>query len=860
MLKALFEWLDGHYDSYWILAFGPTLLLGAVICGALRGETSVGPAPKRGIHRWDALVLFVFLFAWRWPFLLIATELNPDESQFISGAITLAHDPVFWRSVDGSTSGPLNFYVLLPLHWLGLSLDYFTARLIGLLLVGGALYCCHLALARHFGRAAAWVGLLPAVMFFATTTHPDLIHYSSEHLPLFLIGVAIWLLASRAEGDRVRLWIACLSAGAAPWAKLQAAPLSLVLIGWGVWQVWRESPADRSGRLFRLIGVGLAAAGPTLLIVSIIFATGQAETAMRRYGLHNISYVGSARPLMGVLREMVHLAYLEGQLALLILTGVAMLLSALAFLVIRRVRPPAILVVGGLLTMAAVLAILAPRREFLHYGLLLPVPFTLFIGAAIGVWLGQIETARVRLCLAGALLLAGGLLPITIRARQPVPNAFGQFAYDWRHPSTQTAMIARALSGKNDSLGVWGWACNLHVETGLRQATRDSNTNWAILPNTQRDYFRAFYLSDLERTRPAVFVDAVGPGAFAFDTRLAQGHEIFPELKEFIRRNYSLVTDLGTARVFARNDLATLKALDQSQLKQILAQGRPFRLAGTPPPITPADMLVKKNIHLRQVLFLAAPSRVEWPLDAEVREVAIEYGFDPTAYAQGGSNGAELVMELANETAIWPVYRCMLDPMRRPGDRGPQAALVTLPPFPAGTRLVVRTDPGEFGDNAWDWVYLGDLQLRRSVNFIAKQFPGFNRIPDRADGVNTAFFEEAGRRCLQLHAPGSVAYLLKGDERELRFEYGFRPGAYSQGGRTDGAVFRVELKHAGQPDRILFERRLQPVERESDQGNQQIDLLLPALVHGDQLTLRIDPGPAGNISWDWTYITNLILQ
>jgi len=30
-----------------------------------------------------------------------AAQLNPDESQLIAGALTLRHDSVFWRSVDG---------------------------------------------------------------------------------------------------------------------------------------------------------------------------------------------------------------------------------------------------------------------------------------------------------------------------------------------------------------------------------------------------------------------------------------------------------------------------------------------------------------------------------------------------------------------------------------------------------------------------------------------------------------------------------------------------------------------------------------------------------------------------------------
>ena len=202
MLKMLFTWLDAHHGAYWAIALGPTLLLGGWILSAGKQEAR-GPVTPRPLLIWlDAIILFLFLFAWRWPFLLVANEFNPDESQLIAGAITLSHDPIFWRSVDGTTSGPLNFYVLLPLHWLGLPLDYFTARLTGLLLIGGALFACHRALANAFGRAPAWLSILPATAFFATVTHTDLIHFSTEHLPLFLMGLCFWLLTQRPTGGR----------------------------------------------------------------------------------------------------------------------------------------------------------------------------------------------------------------------------------------------------------------------------------------------------------------------------------------------------------------------------------------------------------------------------------------------------------------------------------------------------------------------------------------------------------------------------------------------------------------------------------------------------------------------------------
>ena len=119
MLKFIFEWLDLHPGSYWILALAPTLLLVARLVVLIAREFRGPEVPPRGAAWRDALVLFLFLLAWRWPFLLAANEFNPDESQLTAGAMTLAHDPVFWRAVDGGSSGPLNFYFLVPWRWLG---------------------------------------------------------------------------------------------------------------------------------------------------------------------------------------------------------------------------------------------------------------------------------------------------------------------------------------------------------------------------------------------------------------------------------------------------------------------------------------------------------------------------------------------------------------------------------------------------------------------------------------------------------------------------------------------------------------------------------------------------------------------
>ena len=329
MLKALFDWLDGHPASYWCLALGVTiLLLGWIVARCWR--ESAAPSAELSRPDWrDYLVLFLFVLAWRWPFLAVAGDYNPDESQQIAGALTLAHDPVFWRSVDGNTSGPLNFYVLVPLRWVGLPLDYFTARLAGLCFVAGALACCLRALAERFGRAAAWLGVVAAAAFFATTTSTDLIHYSTEHFPLLVAAAAIACLAGRHDGDRRRLWSGCFLAGCLPLTKLQAAPIGLAIFCWGLGQIFREGRPGRGSRAASATAVALV---PGLLVVTMVLVTGETEAAVRRFFLHNISYVGEDNALRTAWFEMAGLAKADGRFPLLLWTVLGGTLAAGIFL------------------------------------------------------------------------------------------------------------------------------------------------------------------------------------------------------------------------------------------------------------------------------------------------------------------------------------------------------------------------------------------------------------------------------------------------------------------------------------------------------------------------------------------------
>src|SRR5262249_41039179 len=143
---------------------------------------------------------------------------------------------------------------------------YFLSRLTGNILLLGALFLTG-RLVRDTSRAAEPLVVLPLVSAYAWSRAPDMQHASTELLAVFLIALALVLYCTGSR-SRGRLWVAALAMGAAPWAKLQAAPMAGVLIAAAVAV---ETARGTSGRAFVVI---VGAVAPTLLIAVGLTLTG----------------------------------------------------------------------------------------------------------------------------------------------------------------------------------------------------------------------------------------------------------------------------------------------------------------------------------------------------------------------------------------------------------------------------------------------------------------------------------------------------------------------------------------------------------------------------------------------------------
>jgi hypothetical protein len=126
--------------------------------------------------------------------------------------------------------------------------------------------------------------------------------------------------------------------------------------------------------------------------------------------------------------------------------------------------------------------------------------------------------------------------------------------------STQCAacQLVNRFAKPGDLVTVWGWEPYLYVLTGTLPASREPQTPYQIsFGGPQLNYFRSRYLKDLELHPPKVFIDAVGPGQFAYGERDVYGFESIPELREYVTKNFYLAGDVDGVRVFARRGQTT---------------------------------------------------------------------------------------------------------------------------------------------------------------------------------------------------------------------------------------------------------------------------------------------------------------
>jgi len=535
---------DSAPTIYWFIGY---LLAGVVVLASIYKKV-----PEKLFF---TLAIFLLIFM-RMPAVVYNREINADESQMLSHAITLYEDPVYWRSVDGTTIGPLDNYLLVVPKILGFQINYTSGRVMGLLCVIGALLFVFLAMRNWFGQAIARIALTVPVVFLAFTQETDFVHYSSEQLPVFLLTLTIWLLSiltSNKNLSSVTTFFLGFAAGMTPFAKLQTVPQAFIIVLAAIWitfQFYRKTKQIQP-LLFLLAG------GLTFPLLLFIWAGANHVFTdfIDFYLLGNVIYAGENNWL-SIPRQMINLIMLSPDFKVYSLLLIVPIF--LGFVNIFRphsytkssnqfVIPTSLI----LLNVAGIYAATKSGNTFIHY-----LNFCIYPWILLATY-GIAKRHQYFLIISGLLLLWFAGNDVLSYRREHRLNAYESIGGANLLPEHEVVKELKKFTKPGDYMVVWGWQCQYYVEAQLAQGTAENHSERSIFKHPLQEKYLRRYVSDLQRTKPAVFLDAVGKNSMWVQDKKTQGIDSFPAVADFVHQNYTLISDRNDVKLYVRNDRLT---------------------------------------------------------------------------------------------------------------------------------------------------------------------------------------------------------------------------------------------------------------------------------------------------------------
>lgn len=528
-----------------------------------------------------AMLVLITTLCYRLPFLPL-TQLSVDESAEIAAARTLLHDPVFWRSVDLGTHGPLITYPLMLPHLLGVEIDFASARLLGLGMLLLSLWFIFSLLRRVSSGAVAAIAALPLVAFICMTDYWDFIAYNGEH-PVILITAALLFLTERTFrlSEKKQVWSLFLTGvvmGSAPFTKIQIAPILLAIFITTLLAIRSLQPGERlKAMLIYCTGCCTFAAG--LLVYLVAF--GLVDEFKVRFLLGQFNYTQEATNKVKVFLETISVVNKMSWNYFILVTAAIILFSVLLGWYQARLRQPGNRALTGnfpassedwrnlsiilAITFMSLLAVYVPGRPFRHYYLLLVFPLGVLAGylfvmtdkLVITKWKkGVLALLFLLLTVAGQygakyltspygkLILA---YPVSYEAL--TYNSSKRDAYKKQREMLIVAAL-RKYAAPGEKMAMWGWGSKYYVASGLIIACKTIGEQIVFNQFGNRDYYLNTFMAELEKAEAPVFLDAVAPSQFRFVDRAKQGFERFPQLYTLIMNNYTCQEEIDGVRIY----------------------------------------------------------------------------------------------------------------------------------------------------------------------------------------------------------------------------------------------------------------------------------------------------------------------
>jgi len=519
--------------------------------------------------------LIAFILASRWPCFL-PKMLNPDESHMIAGAMKLLKDPVFWRSVDGITIGPLTYCPLLTTALLGLRLEYASARMVGLFLIIISSVCLFYSLRYIYGNVTARLSIIPVVTTIAFMMEQNYVQYTSENVAIAILSVALLMLCKLYSNGLIfnkrSIFFLGFIIGLVPFAKLQAVPmaLSISLITIHILWIRRQSIAQFL-RNFYVFLLGSVLFPVLTMLYIIVFSLW--DVFWRSYILQNLYYANAVKDSPKFLRYLYFVFLPPDTRVLFALTVFFFLLSPL-FLIRWFISQPQkerlsdtsiFFLYSFTILTVSIYSILITGRLWEYYLLLLIFPAGFLIGVLVGEFFKVFKYSRIILSKRKLSPLTSTIILIMIIAS--ILQLFLHVRRENAYIALRSLVVENYISpvslrilayaSEDESMAIWGYVPEIYVETGIIQATRDTICPWQIFPNPQQQYHVRRFADDLLKSGAGLFIDATDYtfrryGPF-YGAGYRQDLEDFPDVANILKKYYTLVDNVGGFKIYVKH-------------------------------------------------------------------------------------------------------------------------------------------------------------------------------------------------------------------------------------------------------------------------------------------------------------------
>ena len=496
---------------------------------------------------------------------------NADESLWIASAKMFSYDPRPWLSADTGTGGPLVPLSLITLKWVGLAIDHGSLKFMSGAMMAFSAAALYLGFAKLMSKSIGRLVILPLVVAISCMINNDMVAYNSEHPAILLMSLSFLFLTrvhvSGVGRFNLNLILLGVLLGLVPFAKLQAVPIAFCL-GILACLVDYRKPGLRP--LFILVTSALV---PTILILLALFLYGGLGEFWFSFVQNNFTYATQTDVEQDGLGLSMNLFFnmlsVPGELHFFLYYSFIIILFCLFFLLsfVKRMSREQIAKVFFVLMMLSVTiyCIVTPGRPFTHYILLLFIPITITSAILVHVVTEIVHNFQEPTQLPNQKFFSFSLAIIFL-----VSTSFYYFQMNFSYSpdylnkaneryngfclqNDVTAVLNR-YSSEKERMAVWGWAPELFEGTNFLMGTRDCASSFQIEKGPHQGRLLARYISDLEKNKPKIFIEAIGPNFFGFQDRAKSGFENFADLNAYVKRNYTFDGEVGGARIFVRNE------------------------------------------------------------------------------------------------------------------------------------------------------------------------------------------------------------------------------------------------------------------------------------------------------------------